>query len=102
MTDLGDASRDITGTLMYQEQVLLKAKELKKIDFVADIATGKMNENESIIHGITKDNTNGIQKVLSIYLCNYGFVYPHSPCLQSKSQLANTTRCLCMRGDIWS
>jgi hypothetical protein len=40
---------------MYQEQVLLKAKELRKIDFVADIATGKINSNESIIHGITKE-----------------------------------------------
>jgi hypothetical protein len=41
---------------MYQDQVLLKAKELKKIDFAADIAIRKINGNESITQGITQDN----------------------------------------------
>jgi hypothetical protein len=59
--------------LMYQDQSLLKAKELKKIDFAADRAKGKINGNESIIQGITQDNTSSIQKVPSIYLCSYGF-----------------------------
>jgi hypothetical protein len=58
---------------MYQDQVLLKTEELKKIDFAADIATGKINGNESIIQGITQDKTNSIQKVPSIYLCSCGF-----------------------------
>ena len=74
---------------MYQDQVLLKAKELEKIDFVADIATGKINGSGSIIHGITKDNTNSIQKVpqstcvvmvspnLTARVCNPNPTYKH-------------------------
>jgi hypothetical protein len=61
--------------LMYQDQVLLK-KDIgteENRDFAADKATGKINGNESIIQGITQDNTNSIQKVPSIYLCSYGF-----------------------------
>jgi hypothetical protein len=41
--------------------VLLKTEELKKIDFAADRAKGKINGNESIIQRITQDNTSSIQ-----------------------------------------
>jgi hypothetical protein len=70
---LADASRDITGTANVSRASIAKGKGTEEDRIAADIATGKINGNESIIQGITQDNTNSIQKVPSIYLCSYGF-----------------------------
>ena len=77
-------------------------QHVQQHDNAADIITRKINGDDSIIQGITQDNTNSIQKV------------PQSTCVVMVSpnltarvcnpnpNIANTTRCLCIRGDIGS
>jgi hypothetical protein len=73
VTDLGDASRDITGTADGSRASIAKRKGTEENRIAADNATGKINGNESIIQGITQNNTSSIQKVPLIYLFSYGF-----------------------------
>jgi hypothetical protein len=63
VTDLGDASRDITDTADVTRASIAKGRGTVENRTAADIATGKINGNESIIQGITQDNTNSVQKV---------------------------------------
>ena len=61
VTDLGDASRDITGTADVSRSSIAKGRGTEENRTAADIAKGKINGNESIIQGITQDNTSSIQ-----------------------------------------
>ena len=58
VTDLGDTSRDITDTADVSRASIAKGRGSVKNRTAADIATGKINSDESIIQGITQDNTN--------------------------------------------
>ena len=58
VTDLGDTSRDITDTADVSRASIAKGRGTVKNRTAADIATGKINSDESIIQGITQDNTN--------------------------------------------
>jgi hypothetical protein len=58
VTDLGDTSRDITDTADVSRASIAKGKGTMKNRTAADIAAGKINSDESIIQGITQDNTN--------------------------------------------
>ncbi len=58
VTDLGDTSRDITDTADVSRASIAKGRGTIKNRTAADIATGKINNDESIIQGITQDNTN--------------------------------------------
>ena len=48
--------------LMYQDQSFAKGKGTEENRIAADIVTGKINGNKSIIQGITQDNTSSIEK----------------------------------------
>ena len=52
---------------------IAKGKGTGENRIAVGMATGKINGNESIIQGITQDNTSSIQKIPSIYLFFYGF-----------------------------
>jgi hypothetical protein len=58
VTDLGDTSRDITDTADVSRASIAKGRGTIKNRTAADIAAGKINSDESIIQGITQDNTN--------------------------------------------
>jgi hypothetical protein len=58
VTDLGDTSRDITDTADVSRASIAKGRGTMKNRTAADIAAGKINSDESIIQGITQDNTN--------------------------------------------
>jgi hypothetical protein len=58
VTDLGDTSRDVTNTADVSRASIAKGRGTVKNRTAADIATGKINSDESIIQGITQDNTN--------------------------------------------
>jgi hypothetical protein len=58
VTDLGDTSRDITDTADVSRASIAKGRGTIKNRTAADIAAGKINNDESIIQGITQDNTN--------------------------------------------
>lgn len=58
VTDLGDTSRDVTDTADVSRASIAKGRGTVKNRTAADIATGKINSDESIIQGITQDNTN--------------------------------------------
>lgn len=58
VTDLGDTSRDITDTADVSRASIAKGIGTMKNRTAADIAAGKINSDESIIQGITQDNTN--------------------------------------------
>ncbi|HEU4822338.1 MAG TPA: hypothetical protein VFS97_02835, partial [Nitrososphaeraceae archaeon] len=58
VTDLGDTSRDITDTADVSRASIAKSRGTIKNRTAADIAEGKINSDESIIQGITQDNTN--------------------------------------------
>jgi hypothetical protein len=58
VTDLGDASRDITDTADVSRASIAKGRGTQENRTAADIAAGKIKGNESIIQGITQDNTN--------------------------------------------
>jgi hypothetical protein len=58
VTDLGDTSRDITDTADVSRASIAKGRGTIKNRTAADIAEGKINSYESIIQGITQDNTN--------------------------------------------
>jgi hypothetical protein len=58
VTDLGDTSRDITDTADVSRASIAKGRGTIKNRTAADIAEGKINSDESIIQGITQDNTN--------------------------------------------
>jgi hypothetical protein len=51
VTNLGDASRDITGTADVSRSKFAKGEGIEENRIVADIAKGKINGNESIIQG---------------------------------------------------
>jgi hypothetical protein len=70
---MADASRDITGTADVSRASIAKGKGTEENRIAADLVTGKINGKESLIQGITQDNTSSIEKVPSIYLCSYGF-----------------------------
>jgi hypothetical protein len=61
VTDLGDASRDITDTADVSRSSIAKGRGTEENRTAADIATGKINGNESKIQRITQDNTSSIQ-----------------------------------------
>ena len=56
VTDLGDASRDITDTAEVSRSSIAKGRGSVENRTAADIVTGKINGDESIIQGITQDN----------------------------------------------
>jgi hypothetical protein len=56
VTDLGDASRDITDTADVSRASIAKGRGTQENRTAADIATGKINGNESITQGIPQDN----------------------------------------------
>src|SRR5919108_3804429 len=58
VTDLGDTSRDVTDTADVSRASIAKGRGTVKNRTAADIATGKINSDESIIQGITQDDTN--------------------------------------------
>lgn len=58
VTGLGDTSRDITDTADVSRASIAKGRGTIKNRTAADIAAGKINSDESIIQGITQDNTN--------------------------------------------
>lgn len=58
VTDLDDTSRDITDTADVSRASIAKGRGTMKNRTAADIAAGKINSDESIIQGITQDNTN--------------------------------------------
>jgi hypothetical protein len=58
VTDLGDSSRDISDTADVSRVSIAKGRGSDENRTAADIALGKINGNESIIQGITQDNTN--------------------------------------------
>ena len=58
VTDLGDTSRDITDTADVSRASIAKGRGTIKNRTAADIAAGEINNDESIIQGITQDNTN--------------------------------------------
>jgi hypothetical protein len=53
---LADASRDIPGTADVSRSSIAKGKGTEENRIAADIVTGKINGNKSIIQGITQDN----------------------------------------------
>jgi hypothetical protein len=59
---LADASRDIPGTADVSRSSIAKGKGTEENRIAADIVTGKINGNKSIIQGITQDNTSSIEK----------------------------------------
>jgi hypothetical protein len=62
VTDLGDASRDITDTADVTRASIAKGRGTVENRTAADIATGKVNGNESIIQGITQDNNTNVER----------------------------------------
>jgi hypothetical protein len=62
VTDLGDASRDITHTANVSRSSIAKGRGTEEKRTAADIAAGKTNDNESTIQGITLDNNTNLEQ----------------------------------------